>query len=135
MKGAALIAAALVALAGCAPEKAPPPAAQAAPTPPAAQEEAPSADWPRTCHEAIDRIVSAMSDADKAALRKDKREDLVMYHFGWGTGIRNSFGLWGGNTALAEDCATRFGKPDDPQGLHPDVISGIIIEQVWKAVQ
>lgn len=75
-----------------------------------------------------------MSEVDKAGLRKDKKEDLVQYHHGWGTGIRNEFGLWGGNTALAQDCHKRYGGPSDEWSLHPDTISGLIIEQVWRAV-
>jgi hypothetical protein len=89
---------------------------------------------PTTCQAAITSIVTRLSSEDKAALRKNKKEDLIQYHHGWGTGIRNDFGLWGGNEALARDCAARFGDPSGPEALHPDTISGLIIEQVWRAV-
>jgi len=76
-----------------------------------------------------------MTEADKAVLRKDKPDDLIKYHFGWGMGIRNEFGLWGGNFPLALDCNAQFGDPSDKQELHPDYISMIIMKQVWMAVQ
>ena len=91
-------------------------------------------DWPRTCRAAITKIVDAMSPSDKAELRKEKREDLIQYHFGWGMGIRNEFGLWGGNRALARDCA-RMARTKGPERLHPDTISMVIIEGVWDALQ
>ena len=63
----------------------------------------------------------------KDRLRKDEKKDLIQYHFGWGMGIRNSFGLWQGNTKLLESCGG--GKR-----IHPRDCSMIIIEAVWARV-
>lgn len=81
--------------------------------------------WPATLDEAVDQIVSGLSDEDKARVRGTPREDLIMFHHGWGTGIRNSYGLWGGNNALLESCG----------GGHPDDASMVIIEAVWERLQ
>jgi hypothetical protein len=90
--------------------------------------------WPRTCQAAIDRVVGDLGETDKARLRRVARGDLWMFHHGWGTGIRNDFGLWGGNVARAEDCNRRFGRQGDPEDMRPDSISMPIIAQVWLAV-
>jgi len=82
-------------------------------------------DWPATVDEAAERIISGMSDEDKALVRSTKRDDLLMFHHGWGTGIRNDFGLWQGNTALLESCGP----------IHPDGCSMVIIERVWERLQ
>lgn len=98
-------------------------------------EGAPPPDWPQTCAEAVQTIVRDMSASDKADLRKVPEEDLILFHHGWGTGIRNDFGLWSGNLPLAQDCSARFGDAGQPEALHPDTISNIIIRQVWLAMQ
>ena len=58
--------------------------------PVAAQEEEPLAPdkWPTTIEATVADILSALSAEDKAELRSTKKEDLIMFHHGWGTGIR-----------------------------------------------
>ncbi|NLS93981.1 MAG: hypothetical protein GXX96_17620 [Planctomycetaceae bacterium] len=82
----------------------------------------PQEDWPKTLEEATARLIADMSDDDKQTVRSTKKEDLIEFHFGWGTGIRNSFGLWQGNDALLKSCDKK----------HPDDASMVIIESVWK---
>ncbi|GEM_PF-3358591 len=41
-----------------------------------------------------------VSVANKERVRSTPRKDLTQLHHGWGTGIRNAFGLWAGNKAL-----------------------------------
>lgn len=60
-------------------------------------------------------------------MRSTSEDDLIQFHHGWGTGIRNSFGLWRGNTALLESCGAK--------DIHPDRCSMIIIERVWQRLQ
>ena len=81
--------------------------------------------WPRSVDEAANRILVGMPDADKRKVRVTKRSDLILYHHGWGTGIRNQFGLWKGNKDLMADC----------KAGHPDDCSMIIIEKVWERLQ
>ena len=66
-----------------------------------------------------------MKDSDKKQVRETKREDLILFHHGWGTGIRNEFGLWRGNTNLMADCHAK----------HPDDASMVIIKAVWERLQ
>jgi hypothetical protein len=83
--------------------------------------------WPTTVEAAVADILSVMSDEDKAEVRGTQKEDLIMFHHGWGTGIRNDYGLWRGNTELI--------KAACGQACHPDDASMIIIEAVWAALQ
>jgi hypothetical protein len=84
-------------------------------------------EWPTTVAATVTDIVSALSEADKVTVRETKRSDLIKFHHGWGTGIRNHYGLWRGNKKLVESAC---GKP-----CHPDDASMIIIEKVWEALQ
>ena len=84
--------------------------------------------WPSTLEEAVSTIVAELSGKDTETLCRTKKEDLILYHHGWGTGIRNSFGLWGGNKALLRSaCGGEL--------CHPDDASMIIIEGVWTRLQ
>jgi len=78
-------------------------------------------DWPSTVDEAAAELVAGLDAESMTTLLATERADLIQYHHGWGTGIRNSFGLWGGNDALMKSC----GKP------HPDDCSMVIIEATW----
>ncbi len=82
-------------------------------------------DWPKTGEEAAHSILEKMSADDKDRVRKTRREDLILYHLGWGADIRNAFGLWKGNTALLESSGF----------FHPDDCSMSIIECVWEKLQ
>jgi hypothetical protein len=83
--------------------------------------------WPTTVKATVTDLLSTLSEKDKETLRKTKADDLIMYHHGWGTAIRNHYGLWRGNDALIEDAC---GK-----GCHADDAAMVIIKAVWQAVQ
>ena len=83
------------------------------------------ASWPSNLDQAVARLIDGMDDADKKMLRDTKKGDLVLFHHGWGTGIRNEFGLWRGNTNLLADCHAE----------HPDDASTVIIDAVWRRLQ
>ena len=82
-------------------------------------------EWPLTVDDATALILARMSEADKAVLRKKKNNGLIQYHFGWGMGIRNEFGLWEGNYSLMSDCRTE----------DPDEASLVIIQAVWQRLK
>jgi hypothetical protein len=82
-------------------------------------------EWPATLDEAVAKILDGMKDQDRALVRATPRDGLIRFHHGWGTGIRNTFGLWGGNRALLDACG----------GGHPDDASMVIIEAVWERLQ
>jgi len=83
--------------------------------------------WPTTVKATVVDLISALPEEDKDAIRNTKKDDLIQYHHGWGTGIRNHYGLWRGNQELIKDAC---GKP-----CHPDDASMVIIEAVWQALQ
>jgi hypothetical protein len=84
-----------------------------------------SEQWPKTVKEAVAKILSTMKEADKETVRRTPKQDLIKHHHGWGTGIRNEFGLWRGNVELLKDTKTN----------HPDDASMVIIEAVWEELQ
>jgi hypothetical protein len=75
--------------------------------------------------------VKGLDEESKQRVRSTRREDLILLHHGWGTGIRNEFGMWGGNTALVDSCIAR--QPGAER--HPDSASMIIIEGVWQVLR
>ena len=81
--------------------------------------------WPKTVNEAVTNILATMSDEDKIRVGDTPKNELILFHHGWGTGIRNDFGLWRGNTNLMADC----------HAGHPDDASMVIIEPVWQKLQ
>lgn len=83
--------------------------------------------WPTTVQATVKDILANLSDESKATVRETKKEDLILFHHGWGTGIRNHYGLWRGNEALLKSAC--------PDGCHPDEASMIIIEAVWTSLQ
>lgn len=84
-----------------------------------------SDDWPVTVEEAVHDILPRISPLVKLRLMLMKKEDLISFHFGFGTWIRNRYGLWRGNDKLIlSACGFR---------CHPDDASMKIIEALWEA--
>ncbi|WP_298894943.1 DUF6794 domain-containing protein [uncultured Psychroserpens sp.] len=83
---------------------------------------------PRTYLEAIDHIYNLLSDADRDYVKNVPFYDLIIFHRGWGMGIRNDLGLWGKNKELLDSCADANGT----KTIHPENASQLIIEGVWK---
>ncbi|HJU44875.1 MAG TPA: DUF6794 domain-containing protein, partial [Vicinamibacterales bacterium] len=84
--------------------------------------------WPTTVDEAARRLVAELDEESKARVRGMKKDALAQFYFGWGTGIRNAFGLWGGNEKLLASCGG--GTP-----AHAEACSMVIIEAVWSLLQ
>ena len=82
---------------------------------------------PTSLEEAVGLIVSEMLDEDKDALMDISIMDMYLYHHGWGTGIRNSFGLWTGNHQLLESSCGSI-------TCHPDDASMQILFGVWNVL-
>lgn len=83
--------------------------------------------WPTTVQDTVKDILSRMSEKDKELVRNTKGGDLILFHHGWGTGIRNYFGLWRGNKKLIESACVGPCQPDDA--------SMIIIRAVWRELK
>ena len=80
---------------------------------------------PSSLEEAVDDIVSELSEEDKETVKETSFGDLIRYHHGWGTGIRNSLGLWRGNIELLKSAC-------GSEQCHPDDASMEIIYGVWN---
>lgn len=85
------------------------------------------AKWPKTLDEAVDRLLVELPKKDKKAFKETKENNLIMLHHGFGTDIRNVFGLWEGNEELLKSCGGEW--------IHPDSASMVIIETAWKRLQ
>ncbi|MFH1437170.1 MAG: DUF6794 domain-containing protein [Pseudomonadota bacterium] len=104
-----------------------PSADKSAPSPknePAA-EEASGARLPATIDEAVAFVLPQMSEEDKKTMRDTPKKDLIKYHHGFGTAIRNKLGLWSGNAELMKAAKAN----------HPDDASMVIIEALWEKLQ
>jgi len=80
--------------------------------------------WTKVFAEAVDRVISDMSEEDKKRIKDMKETDMLNFHHVWGTHIRNSLGLWH-NKELLDACGSR----------HPDDASTVIIRAVWQKLQ
>jgi len=80
---------------------------------------------PNTINSAAQLIISEMSKKDRKNIKETSPDQLIMYHHGWGTGIRNNLGLWGENKELIEDCGN----------TNPDDCSMKIINRIWQLLQ
>jgi hypothetical protein len=84
-------------------------------------------EWPRTCDEAVTWVVSHLDANRVEVIKTTPRDQLIQFHHGRGTGIRNNFGLWRGNRELPDSCLAL----EPGAQYHPDSVSMIIIEQTW----
>lgn len=89
------------------------------------KDERPARPLPRTLAEAVEVILGGLSKEDKDTVRSTPHADLIEFHHGWGTAVRNDLGLWGKNSELLESCG----------GGHPDSASMAIIEAVWRRLR
>src|SRR5262245_22161042 len=69
--------------------------------------------WPTSVAEVVKDIVGRLPAKDKEIVRTTKKEDLIRFHHGWGTGIRNYYGLWRGNDKLIQSACGKPCHPDD----------------------
>lgn len=84
-------------------------------------------EWPITVNATVDDIISKLSEKDKKSVVTTKKENLIRFHHGWGTHIRNEYGLWRGNNKLIIDACQK--------ACHPDDASMIIIKATWQKLQ
>ncbi|WP_156401236.1 DUF6794 domain-containing protein [Duganella sp. Root1480D1] len=85
-------------------------------------------EYPDSVDAAADMLIARLSEEDRLRVKNTKKDDLVEYHHGWGTSIRNDFGLWAGNEKLLRSAC-------HGEICHPDDASMVIIETVWTRLQ
>lgn len=77
-------------------------------------------DWPTSVEQAVKLLASEMTEKDKIAFSLLRHRDMSSYHFGFGTYIRNRFGLWRGNDELLKSTGCK----------HPDDASSVILMEL-----
>jgi hypothetical protein len=87
----------------------------------------PEARLPRTVQEAVDHMIAALGRDEKELIKNAGEADLVEFHFGLGTAIREAFQLWHGNKELLKSCGS--------ESMHPDDAAMVIIEALWRRLQ
>jgi len=65
-----------------------------------------------------------LSSEDKDRVKTQTKTDLILFHHGWGTGIRNELCLWKGGPLQKWFL--------DRDVSHPDEMSMILIELYWS---
>ena len=80
---------------------------------------------PTTLNDSVNLVMSKLSQKDLNVLKQENQCNLIIFHHGLGTSIRNSLGLWRGNDALIEDVCGH-------EGCHPDDASMKIINGIWN---
>jgi len=78
--------------------------------------------FPDSVKKAVEALEKCLGSEDKKRIKKCTKEELVSLHHSLGRFIRNTFGLWGSNEKLLNDC----------KKSHPDDASMVIIEHLWK---
>jgi hypothetical protein len=73
--------------------------------------------FPTTLSETVAILTAELPERERTVLAGTMDEDLVRFHHGLGTYIRNRFGLWGPNPALRAACKVS----------HPDHASAVIL--------
>jgi len=71
--------------------------------------------FPHTLSETVAILTAELPERERTVLAGTLKEDLVRFHHGLGTYIRNRFGLWGANPALRAAC--KVSHPDDASAV------------------
>lgn len=73
------------------------------------------------CFVELDKLLSEVDKKEMQALAR--RDDMIAYHHGLGTWLRNNWGLWGGS---------RLQKYFRDRGVnHPDEMSGVVLDYYY----
>lgn len=82
---------------------------------------------PKTVDEAVQVLKTKWLQANDRdwILRNTKDEVRSRLYMGFGTAVRNEFGLWGDNQPLHDSCGTK-----DPEGC-----SVVILDRLWESVR
>ena len=91
-------------------------------------------DYPETVTDAVNQLLTVLSDMDKEEIRTTSQKDLIDLHLGLGLWIRNNFGLWDHNQALMDSCKLVAGY-HPMLTIQPDEASRIIVDSLWETLQ
>jgi len=79
----------------------------------------------KTLQDAVKYVLSHMTAKEKDMIKNSAKKELINFHLGLGTYIRDKFRLWDDNEELLISC----GK------LEPDEASMVIIRELWESLQ
>src|SRR5262245_10190718 len=68
---------------------------------------------PTTLEGIVRDIIASLSAEDRMLVRLTRKEELIKFHHGWGTHIRNRYGLWRSNSELVHAACGGPCHPDD----------------------
>lgn len=85
--------------------------------------------YPKSVDEAVELLLTKISDEDRHAIRKMAEQELSLLHFSLGNLIRNGFGLWENNEELLKACC-----PDNSFRNADDAFT-VIIKVLWQRLQ
>jgi len=79
---------------------------------------------PKDLDECFAELKKLLPKAQIEEMKKGSEEDMIQYHHGLGTWLRNNWGLWKGS---------QLSKWFNETGIrHPDDMSGIILDSFWR---
>jgi hypothetical protein len=90
---------------------------------------------PKDLGECFPELDKLLTDIDKKEMQAlPKREDMVKYHFGLGTWMRNNWRLWGGSRLQKYFIDKKIGHPENMSGIiliyYHDWLNGK--KEIWK---
>ena len=91
-------------------------------------------DYPQTVSDAVQQLISALTEQNKADIKKTSKEELIDLHLGLGLWIRNNFGLWNHNQSLLNSCKLVAGYHQG-QSIESDEASNVIVKALWETLQ
>lgn len=97
---------------------------------------------PTSLDEAVDVVMSELTEEDKTSIRETKRGDLIKQHYKLGLYIGNSLGLWHGNKKLLISCGMQKVRSLGLKNIRGDYpytdpydSSCIILIAIWERLQ
>lgn len=78
--------------------------------------------------EVLEQVYEDLQPQEKIVFFNTPKKDLIKFHHGFGTYIRNTFGLWSGHPELLASMCL-------PLDTHPDDVSFKIILALWERVR
>ncbi len=82
-----------------------------------------------TIKETIRDMIEGLEPNDVPAVINTSFNDLINFHHGYGTHIRNTYSLWNNESNLQKDLYSLCREIGVEE--HPDSCSHILIEQMW----
>jgi hypothetical protein len=84
---------------------------------------------PETMEDAIDVMLIELAETARMQIKNGDFSSPAALHHGYGTALRNDFGLWDAKSPLTQHFRTRFGLG------HADDISDLLIEGMFAKIK